>query len=63
MNTHFNDSIPMTKVNKEYVERTSAVTKYAERQAYVAGEAEHTQIHKVGDVPSDLIKTGKKADL
>jgi hypothetical protein len=26
-----NEAIPMTKVNKEYVERTSATTKYAEK--------------------------------
>lgn len=45
-----NEAIPMTKVNKEYVERTSATTKYAEKQAYVAGEAEHSQVHKVNDV-------------
>ena len=53
----------MTSKNKEYVERTSAKTKYADGQAYVAGEAEHTQIHKVNDVPSDMIKSGKAAPL
>jgi len=31
MNPVFNDAIPMTKENKAYVERTSAVTKYADR--------------------------------
>jgi len=37
-----NDAIEMTKVNKEIVEKTSAVIKYQEGQAYVAGESELT---------------------
>lgn len=53
----------MTKVNKEYVERTSATTKYADKQAYVAGEAEHSQVHKVNDVDQNILKSAKKADL
>ena len=45
------------------VEKTSATTKYADGQPYVKGEAELTQIHKVNDVPSDMIKGAKKAQL
>lgn len=56
-----NDAISMTKLNKELVERTSAVIKYKDGQAYVAGESELTQVHKVNDVDSSFLKTGEKA--
>ncbi len=53
----------MTKVNKEIVEKTSAVIKYQDGQAYVAGESEWTQVHKVNQVPENTLKQGKKAEI
>lgn len=58
-----NEAIEMTKVNKGLVEKTSAVLKYQDGQAYVAGESELTQVHKVNDVSESTLKQGKKADL
>lgn len=58
-----NDAIAMTKVNKELVEKTSAVIKYQDGQAYVAGQAETTQVHKVNDVTEQTLKQGKAAEL
>lgn len=58
-----NEAIGQTKLNKEAIEKTSATTKYADGQPYVKGEAEISQIHKVNDVPCDLIKSGKKAEF
>ena len=58
-----NEAIGQTKLNKELVEKTSATTKYADGQPYVKGEAEISQIHKVNDVPYEVIKAGKKAEL
>lgn len=58
-----NEAIEMTKVNKEIVEKTSAVIKYQDGQAYVAGESEWTQVHKVNNVPEDTLKQAKKAEI
>jgi len=58
-----NEAIPMTAVNKELVEKTSAVIKYQDGQAYVKGEAEKSQVHKVNDVAKDFLAKGRAADL
>jgi hypothetical protein len=53
----------MTKKNKEIIEHTSAVIKYKEGQAYVAGESEINPIRKVHEQDVIVLSQGKKAEF
>lgn len=56
-------AIEQTKQNKLVCEKTSAVLKYQDKEAYVVGTNEKHELQKVNCVNPEVLKTGRPADF